>query len=194
MLKIGSVRALLSQDPAAADGLLVELETDVETTLAEIRRLVYDLRPPALDQLGLVGAVEEFVAGYGGHLGNADDQIVHDRLSIAVQAPEQLPSLPAAIEVAAYRIAQEGLTNVARHARAKQCTIKLEVDRGERTNNHHLYLEINDDGIGLPKNIRAGIGLTSMRERAEEIGGTFVIKPAAGGGTRLIARLPLITE
>jgi signal transduction histidine kinase len=141
--------------------------------LTDIRRLVYDLRPPALDELGLVEAVREAAAQYG-----------ENELSISVRAPERLPLLPAAVEVAAYRIVQEALTNVVRHARAGACLVRLSLS-------DVLELEITDDGVGLPADRRAGVGLSSMRERAAELGGTCVIESTPSGGARVLARLPL---
>jgi signal transduction histidine kinase len=105
-------------------------------------------------------------------------------LRVVVDAPEQLPPLPAAVEVAAYRIALEALTNVVRHAQAHTCCIRLSLADA-------LQLEITDDGRGLPAEVRAGVGLTSMQERAAELGGTWSIERLAEHGTRVLARLPL---
>jgi signal transduction histidine kinase len=188
-LKVGSARALYAHDPAAADALLAELETDLGAALTDIRRLVYDLRPPALDELGLVGAIRQGAAPYGGrgdHTGGANG----DRLRVEVVAPERLPPLPAAVEVAAYRIAQEALTNVARHAHARTCQIRLSLD------DTALRVAVTDDGVGLsepragsPRH--TGVGLVSMRERAEELGGTCQVETPPQGGTQLLARLPV---
>src|SRR5215204_1054875 len=156
-LKVGSARSLYGRDPAAADALLSELETNMEAAISDIRRLVYNLRPPALDELGLDGAIRESAAQYA-----------TNGLKISVETPQTLPSLPAAVEVATYRIVQEALTNVVRHAAASECAIRLGLD-GE------LELEITDDGVGLPEDRGAGIGLTSMRERAVELSGTCVV-------------------
>jgi signal transduction histidine kinase len=101
-----------------------------------------------------------------------------------VEAPEDLPNLPAAVEVAVYRIAQEALTNVARHARATNCLVRLAVS-------DDVTLEIVDDGDGIPAGRSAGVGLSSMRERAEELGGSCAVEPTPEGGTRVLARLPL---
>lgn len=183
-LKVGSARALYPRDPASADALLAELERDMEASLANVRRLVYNLRPPALDELGLVGALEDSAAQYrrpAGASGAAP--------SIQVDAPADLPDLPAAIEVAAYRIAQEALVNVVRHAHATSCRIGTAVASESGTST--LELSIVDDGIGLPAEHKAGVGLASMRERAAELGGTLVIEPAERGGTRVCARLPI---
>jgi signal transduction histidine kinase len=95
--------------------------------------------------------------------------------------------LPAAVEVAAYRIIQEAMTNVARHAHARTCRVRLSVDQTGSV----LELETTDDGVGMPEDRRAGVGLSSMRERAEELGGTLVVEPVPEGGTRVLARLPV---
>ena len=181
MLKVGAARHLIAADPTAAAALLERLETDLQDSLADIRRLVYDLRPPTLDELGLVGAIRESTVPYriprGGVTG----------LAVTFDAPDRLPALPAAVEVAAYRIVQEALTNVARHADARACTIALAVDGAGRA----LVVAVTDDGVGVPVVRRAGVGLTSMRERATELGGTCTVETPLAGGTRVIARLPL---
>ncbi len=166
--KLDAVYNLADRDPSAVQKMATELKTQVQGALADIRRIAYDLRPPALDELGLVGALKEHVA--------ANNQA--QGLQITLEAPESPPPLPAAVEVAAYRIALEALTNVSRHAWAKHCCVRLSL-LGD------LYLEVTDDGRGLPdKAIRAGVGLTSMRERAEELGGTCRAEALAQGGTR----------
>ncbi len=172
-LQTETARDLLISDPVRADALLADLTTKAQAAITDIRRLVYDLRPPALDEFGLVFALREQAAQYE-HLG----------LNTTVIAPEPLPHLPAAVEVAAYRIAQEALTNVARHAQARTCLIRLDTS-------HELIVEIRDDGMGLPTSRHLGVGLTSMRERADELGGTWTIDSMPEGGTRVVARLPL---
>jgi signal transduction histidine kinase len=171
-LKVGSARAVCVDQPERAAELLAELEDDVTHALADLRRVIDDLRPPALDELGLVGAVEEMVLRYR-----------TGRVRMHLQAIS-LPALPAAVEVAAYRIVAEALTNVVRHAAASTCEICLRLD-GD------LLLEVADDGTGVRMGPNAGIGLVSMRERASEIGGCCEIEPRPGGGTRVRARLPV---
>ena len=105
----------------------------------------------------------------------------------SLEAPDELQPLPAAVEVACYRIVQEALTNISRHAHARSCHIRLSVDRGSGV----LEVEITDDGVGIPEERAAGVGLTSMRERAEELGGTLAVEPGPEAGTRVRARLPL---
>ena len=171
-LKIGSARALYARDPDTADELLGQLENDIETTLEDVRRLAYNLRPPSLDQLGLGGAMRELAARY------------EPRVSTSIEIEADLTDLPAGVEVATYRITDEALTNVVRHAHAEHCQIRIWIDGC-------LWLQIADDGVGLPDRPRPGIGLTSMRERAEELGGRFGIEPNVPRGTRVIAELPL---
>ena len=172
-LTLSAARKLLRRDPDAAETLLADATAHAQSAITDIRRLVYALRPPALDDLGLVAALREQAAQYQA-----------SGVRIAIDAPERLPSLPAAVEVACYRIAQEALTNVVRHAEARTCRVALAVGDA-------LCLEVRDDGRGLPPNHCAGVGLTSMRERAEELGGSCTIEPAPGGGTCVRARLPL---
>ncbi len=174
-VQAGALRRLIPQDPAAADGMVVELREELRGAIADIRRLVYDLRPPALDDLGLAEALRRLAERYGSENGQP---------RVAVEVPENLPTLPAAVEVAVYRIAQEALTNVARHARAQSCVVRLAVD-GD------VSLEIVDDGTGIPAGRNAGVGLSSMRERASELGGSCVIQSVPEGGTRVLVRLPL---
>jgi two-component system, NarL family, sensor kinase len=106
---------------------------------------------------------------------------------VVVEAPEDLPNLPAAVEVAVYRITQEALTNVARHARARTCLVQLAVDRD-------VLLEIVDDGVGIPTERSAGVGLSSMHERASELGGSCTVEAVPEDGTRVLVRLPLGKE
>lgn len=181
-LTIDAARALMRRDPDAAERLLLDLKADAQEAVADVRRLVYGLRPPALDDLGLLGALRETVAQY-------DAQ----GLSARLEAPDRLPSLPAAVEVAAYRIAQEALTNVARHAEARHVAVRFSLGAGA------LCVEIRDDGRGMPApredaSMHAGVGLTSMRERAIELGGGLLVEPLPAGGTRIKATLPLPEE
>lgn len=170
-LKIGSARALLKRDPKAADALLRQIEQDNATALEDIRRLVYNLRPPALDELGLLRALQQDVPRLAG-------------LQISFDLPAAIEDLSAAVEVAVYRIVQEALANIVRHARATSVTVKLEVDV-------ELRLSVIDDGHGLPSDYRPGVGLRSMRERAEELGGTLKIYSTPGAGAKVEVRLPL---
>jgi len=172
-LRLETAREQLARDPSA-QALLADLAERTREAIADIRDLVYELRPPALDDLGLVSALREQAAQYGpGGVG------------IAVEASDdQLRHLPAAVEVAAYRIVQEAMTNVVHHSGARRCTVHLALASGI------LCVEIEDDGRGVEPHARAGMGLASMRERAEELGGTWTIDRLAAGGTRVRALLP----
>jgi signal transduction histidine kinase len=174
-LKVEAAENLLGPQPAAAAELLDAARAEIQAAVADVRRLVYDLRPPALDELGLAGALREQAERLGGG---------SPALHVDVEAPEDLDGLAAAVEVAAYRIALEAMTNAARHAHARNCVVRISVDGV-------LELEISDDGHGLPRDCRAGVGLASMHERAEELGGACEVERAGARGTRVRARLPL---
>jgi len=174
-LTADTVADLIPTDPAKATALANDLNHSIRAAVSDIRRLVYDLRPPTLDELGLVAAIRERAAPFTHSA---------DGLRVTVEADE-LPSLPAAVEVAAYRIAQEALMNVARHAQAKACHIRLALD------DDCLQLEITDDGLGLTETRTPGVGLRSMQERAAELGGACVIERGLHGGMRVQVRLPI---
>jgi signal transduction histidine kinase len=157
---------------------LADLAKRTQDATGEIRRLVYELRPPTLDELGLVFALREAAAQYSQQGLNGVD--------ITFDAPESLPPLPAAVDVAVYRIVQEALTNTLRHAGARTCLVRLGLDETAGL----LCLEVQDDGKGMPVEQRAGVGLNSMRERAEELGGTLMIETVPTGGARILVRLP----
>jgi signal transduction histidine kinase len=166
-----AARNLIRADPVRADALLHELRGRIAEAIEDIRRLVYELRPPSLDELGLISALRrqaEHLAGFG--------------TNVSVVAPLELPPLPAAIEVAAYRIAVEALTNAVRHAGASHVELRMVV-------NGALEIAVTDDGPPRPQ-WRPGVGMTSMRERAAELRGTLEAGPHARGG-RVLARLPL---
>ena len=170
-MQLGAVRRAVREHPEEAETLIDGLRDDVRDATAAIRRLVYGLRPPLLDEHGLGGALRS--------LGT-----VIAPATLTLDLPEPMPRLSAAIEVALYRIATEAVHNVARHARATGCIVRLETPPGA------ILLTIRDDGLGLPSDAGGGIGLTSMRERAAELGGTLSIAAAPEGGTHVSARIP----
>ncbi|MBA2377503.1 MAG: histidine kinase [Rubrobacter sp.] len=175
-LTAATVGELIEADPKRAASVNDKLRMEIRNTVGEVRRLVYDLRPPALDELGLAEAIRERAARYGGF-----------RVTVEVS---NLPSnLPAAVEVAAYRIVQEALMNVARHAEARKCAVRMSCPE-ER----FLDIEVVDDGVGMPASPKPGIGLSSMRERAAELGGGCEIGNVSSGGVRIFVRLPLPEE
>ncbi len=175
-LTAGTVVDLIITDPAKATQLAHELETSIRDAVGGIRRLVYDLRPPVLDEWGLLAAIRDRANQYS--TGN---------LRVLVEAPEALPPLPAAVEVAAYRIVQEALMNVVRHARARTCLIQISLDAA-------LHIEVADDGVGLPDTPPPGVGLRSMRERADELGGTCEIGRSANSGMQIRVELPVESD
>ncbi|MBV9613884.1 MAG: sensor histidine kinase [Ktedonobacteraceae bacterium] len=174
--RIDTACHLVSRDPDAAIVQLRNLKAQIKSTIGDIRRVVYALRPPVLDELGLVSAIREHVL----QLQEANG------LQISIEAPADVPLLPAAVEVAAYRIILEALTNVERHAHAQHCLVRLEL-----VDEQCLGISIADDGRGLPDDYRAGVGITSMRERVAELGGEFTISAKPGGGTHVQVRFPL---
>ena len=169
--KLDTARALMTHDPARADALLSTAAGQMQATVAEIRRVVYNLRPPALDVLGLAAALSESA------------QQICSAIEVVVEAPD-LPPLPAAMEVAAYRIAQEALTNVARHANARNCSLRIWLDA------RALHLEVRDNGHGWQGDVHNGAGLVTMRERAAELGGVCTVTTGSAG-TVVQAWLPL---
>ena len=167
-----AVRNLTESDIERADELLVSATEQVQTMIGDVRRLIYGLRPATLDQLGLAASLRGLAS-----------QESSPGTSVTIDAPSSLPQLPAAVEVAAYWIAQEALTNVRRHAHARTCSVRVAVEPTV------LRLEVADDGGGLTA-ASTGIGLHTMKERAAEIGGTCEIGSRAGGGTLVTASLP----
>lgn len=170
-LKVETARNRLAAHGSGGE-LLDDLSGRMQEIVASIRHLVHGLRPPILDDLGLVAAIGEAAAW-----------CQEEGLVVTIDAPDQLSSLPAAVDLAAYRITQEALTNVIRHAQAQNCRVRIWLDGA-------LCLEICDDGRGVPERPHAGVGLGSMRERAEELGGTFLVEPVIPHGTRVLVHLP----
>jgi len=175
-LQIGATRAHLPPENGQVGDVLTRLEEQLQGCVAEIRRLIEDLRPPALDELGLVEGIRRRLSAFTVAESSAP--------AIDVEGPDDLGELPAAVEVAAYRIAMEAVTNAVRHARASQCHVRIAL--GEA-----LVVEVDDDGVGLPVDHREGVGLASMQERAAELGGILTAEAVNGHGTRVRAELPL---
>ncbi|MFB9730936.1 GAF domain-containing sensor histidine kinase [Ornithinimicrobium kibberense] len=173
VFQLESARLLLDREPEQAKEQLAATSTLVQDVVADVRRLVHDLRPPALDDRGLVGALTQQA----------------ERMSatgpVTTVTADDLGALPAAVEVAAYRIVGEALTNVTRHARARRAEVRLAVADGA------LAVTVRDDGLGIPDDTESGVGLLSMRERAAELGGTAEVTCPPDGGTLVRAVLPL---
>jgi signal transduction histidine kinase len=164
-------RTLVNGAPYPSRSLLTRLADEVDGAVQEIKRIVRDLRPTALDQLGLIGAVAEFTR-----------KLDHD-LEIHLSLPPALEPLPAAVEVTAYRIVTEALTNVVRHAHAARCWVRIVTD-------DPVEIDVIDDGIGIDQRRPDGVGLTAMRERAAALGGAVEVTSGPRFGTHLHVQLP----
>ena len=149
------------------------LRDRLQGTVTEVRRIVDGLRPAALDELGLVPALKALATQPG------------DPVHVTVETHEVPAELPAAVEVAAYRIAGEAVANALRHAQATRVTVRLAADGGG------LGVTVLDDGRGFGADATAGVGLRSMHDRAAEVGGSVDVRSTPGGGTTVSARLPL---
>jgi signal transduction histidine kinase len=166
----------LLRDPGTARDLMVRTRAEAENAVREIRRVLDDLRPSALDRHGLADAVRETASGLGlGRPGGPE---------FAFEAVD-LPTLAAPVEEAAFRIVAESLTNVVRHSGARHCNVRLAWSNGD------LCVAIRDDGGGIKGPRGDGVGLASMRRRASEIGGRVNVEPARPHGTVVTALLPL---
>jgi signal transduction histidine kinase len=187
---VAAAQQHMAKNPAAAHELLDELRGTIRLTVDDIRTMVHDLRPPALDEFGLIGSLQARIHD----MAKTQEQLAatlgnSDILEFRLHAPVELPPLPAAVEVAAYRIVTESLVNVVRHARATECVVRVEVSGSDE-----LLLEVSDNGAGLPTRLSSpgngGIGLTSIRERAAELSGTCSFQRLEKGGTRIKVVLP----
>jgi signal transduction histidine kinase len=174
-LGLEAVETALSRDPDRAGAVVRRMRTEVNGAVEEVRRILDGLRPPALDEAGLVTALRHRAADLTERSGG--------RLTVAIEAPESLPKLDPETEVAAYRIAEEALTNTIRHSAARTVVVRLRALDGGIT------VEVADDGQGLPSPPRPGVGLDSMQRRAESLGGSLAV--SSGTGVRVVAHLPL---
>ena len=174
--RIDTARITAARSPEESDRMLALAREEVGGMLTELRRLVHGLRPPALDDVGLVRAI-----------GQQTERLRAPGLTVRVEAPDDLGALPAAVEVAAYRIVSEALTNVVRHARATHCTVRIARDPARPC----LVVEVLDDGVGIAPGTSAGVGLVSLRERAAELGGRCEVTAGDPTGTKVHAELPL---
>lgn len=173
-MQMDAAQNMLYEKPEQVSELLTQMNNKLKLTIGDIREIVYALRPPVLDEFGLIYAIREQVI----KLNQAGNEI-----NIVVTAPELMPELPAAVEAAAYRIVQEAVTNVIKHSKAQNCYINIEI-------NDDLLIEVVDDGSGF-NGQRKGIGSISMKERAEELGGFCVIERVLNQGTKVLSRIPI---
>ncbi len=178
-LRLCAVRMRDADSEAAL--ALREAEEIMDGSIAEMRRIVAGLRPFVLDDLGLAVALEK-------HVGQVREKAPCEILLDLV--PEEIPSLPKEAETALFRIAQEAISNALKHSRCTRARVALRVEGGE------VVLEVADDGVGfdasgMQRRHTAGFGLVGMRERAESLGGSLHIRSVKGGGTSVVARLPV---
>ena len=170
---------VLAAHPTQADydARVAEMQSMVDDTLASVRRIASDLRPLMLDDLGLNAAIEWL----------ARDTSLRMGITVHTRLPLQEPALDQRVATALYRMVQEALTNVARHAQAKSVDVALQARDGQ------IVLTVADDGVGFPEHAprRAGsFGLLGLRERAHMLGGRIEIRRGPQGGTTLTVRLP----
>jgi signal transduction histidine kinase len=176
-LKAGLAANLVEHDRGEAQRLLREIETSLQTAVVHVRQVVEGLRPAQLDELGLDAAIREQV-----------ERLVRAGSPMALRVHGHAePGLPAAIELAAYRIAQEALTNSVRHSRGSHVDIELAVEQLDQV----LSVKVTDDGVGLSDAATLGYGIQSMRQRARELGGDCSIQQSSTGGVVVTAVLPL---
>ena len=170
---------LMEQDAPQARSLLAEITGQLNDAMDQVRGLAHQLHPPELELLGLAGALRERAQ-------------IHSSVALQIDAPNILPSLPTAIETAAYYIALAALANVEQHSQAQACTVRLALTSGQSGEPAGLELDVTDDGQGLAAPIKrgSGLGLLSMQARASEVGGSCRFVSGPGGGTRVVVRLP----
>jgi signal transduction histidine kinase len=176
VLELEMTEQLVSRNPTTATDMLGDACSELRRALDTVRRITHDLRPASLDELGMVSALQEFITTL---TRTGEIQVTFDYAG-------DLSRLPAATEVALYRIAREALTNVIKHAQATECTVSLVC-----TDELWLTLDVADNGLGFPVDIVRGIGLTSIRERTEELGGYLTFENLEDSGARVRVELPL---
>ena len=175
VLDIATARRIGGADPSRLEAILKDAHSLAEAGLAEMRALIFELRPEFLSQEGLVGALRRQVEAVR----------ARHQLAITLNASDEPEAVPA-IKEALYRVGQEALNNAAKHAGAQAVLITLEANSGE------LVLRVRDDGRGFPagKSFPGHLGLRSMRERAASVGGVVAISSAPGRGTEVTFRVP----
>ena len=175
VLDIATAQHIGAADPARLEAILRDAYGLAEAGLAEMRALIFELRPEFLSQEGLVAALQRQIAAVR----------ARHQLSITMDATDEPEAVPA-IKEALYRVGQEALNNIAKHAGARAVVITLEASAGE------LVLRVRDDGRGFDagKSFPGHLGLRSMRERAASVGGVILISSAPGQGTEVTIRVP----
>jgi len=180
-MKLEVAHDLIPQDPDGAVQLIGQLADQTRAEIGEVRRLVDGLRPPTLDQLGLASALRHQADEHNAAAGPG-------RMRWVLHSDDRVDPLPAAVEVAAYRVVVEAVNNAMRHSDARRCEVTL----ARRADT--LEVEIVDDGHGFGPEDSPGVGLGSMRERAEELGGSCLVESTPDQGTRILVQLPLVAR
>ena len=179
-LGLEALQAALPGDTATAATLTARMRTEIAAAGQDVRRIIDELRPAALEEVGLVQALRERAASLAARSS--------PEMSVELRVHEPMPGLPEQVEIAAFRIAEEAMTNVLRHAQASRCEVRLELCGPADA----LVVSVSDDGVGLPGQTRPdGIGLRSMRQRAADLGGSCTVGPGEKSGVIVRARLPL---
>jgi signal transduction histidine kinase len=173
-----AARNVLDADPGAAGRLLDQMVTELDARIEDVRTLARELVPPVLLEEGLTAALTELAERH---------RITG--LGIELSVGELPAGVPTQITTALYGIAVEAVRNVVRHAGATACRLDLVCDT-----DGSLVLSVTDDGVGIPDDVESGVGLQSMRERAEAIGAVLTVEPAAGGGTRVELHAPSVVS
>lgn len=159
MLGLEAVARLMLTKPEKALVLLESLKPRAQEAVLDVRCLVYDLRPPALDDLSLIGALRQSASRYETGV-----------LRFSFKMPQTLPELPTTVETAVSRVAQEAMTNAVRHAEATLGTVRLYCTGG------YVIFEVRDDGRGLSQKHHSGVGLQAMKEHTAELNGQYTIE------------------
>ena len=164
----------MSSGPSDLHDRAVEIRERLREVVGDVRAVTHGLRPPVLDHIGLAGALRRLVEGF-------------DVPECTVTIDDTWDDLPAAVEVAAYAIASEAVSNAVRHSAAGRIHLEARVEAGS------LVVSVSDNGRGIPSRPHGGLGLMSMGERAVEVGGRLDVRGRPGGGTIVRAMLPLET-
>lgn len=186
---ITAIKALAVSIGERVDGPLAERArtiVDVSSDIyARVRQMMTRLHPVILDELGLLAAVELMVDDWNGY---------HEECFCELACPREMPAFDDEVRIGVYRIVQEALTNVARHAQAHSARVELSV-AAEEASAPTLQVLVSDDGVGFdPARRSSGIGLRGMRERAQSLGGWLTLTSAPGQGTRIAAEIPFVTS
>ncbi len=182
-MQIDLIERALPDAPPKASARLADARTLVGRMIDGLHRVIYDLRPSMLDDLGLLPAIRWY----------AENRLAPRGIAVQFEFPDAPLDLPAEVLTAVYRVVQEALSNVERHAQAETVLVACDLSPS------HLTIEIEDDGVGFdpeemnqPRESGQGLGLLGMRERLFLIGGSFTIESQAGQGTRILLKVPIL--